>query len=331
MIDEIVQLIVPPAKKPQRLDAYLALMLKDASRNQVQHWIKNGSVTVDGAVAKSKHIVRPGERLEVAIPKPPPLDIIAEQIPLDIIYEDDHLLIVNKPAGMVVHPSFGHYSGTLVNALLGYCKNLSDFNDVTRPGIVHRIDKDTSGLLVVAKDNVTHRELSKQFADKTAHRLYHCMVWGQFKKYNGTIDKALHRSRSDGKKYVTGTEGKHAVTHYQVLEKLLLASLVELRLETGRTHQIRVHMNSIGHPVFGDKVYNGMGSQLGGLNQRDLKLARQCLDIIPRQALHAKTLGFVHPGTGETVHFNSDLPQDMQMALHCLRAEAERRAALLPS
>ena len=332
MIEEVVQLVIPPQKKPQRLDLYLANQLRDVSRSQAQAWIKAGKVTVDGNPVKAKHSVAPGETVEVTIPRPPPLDILPESIPLDVVYEDDHLLIINKAAGMVVHPSVGHFGGTLVNALLGYSEALSDVNDTSRPGIVHRIDKDTSGLLVVAKDNVTHRELAKQFAAKTAHRLYQSVVWGHFKKYQGTVDKAISRSRSDGKKFVTdqrGVEGRHAVTHYQVLERLPLASFIELKLETGRTHQIRVHMASLGHPVLGDQVYGGVGSQLGGLNHQDMALAREALTLMPRQALHAKTLGFVHPATGETLHFDSELPADMRALLALLRDEAARRAALL--
>ncbi|MCK5145474.1 RluA family pseudouridine synthase [bacterium] len=329
MTEEIVRLLIPPQKKPQRLDIFLTNQLKDVSRSQVQQWIKDGNATINGNECKAKHLVQPGECIDITIPRPPLLDIIPEQIPLDIVYEDEFLLIVNKIAGMVVHPSFGHYSGTLVHALLGYCNDLSDLNDTTRPGIVHRIDKDTSGLLVVAKDNVTHRGLASQFADKTASRIYHSIVWGHFKKYKGTIDTHIRRARNDRKKFVTDSEGKRAITHYQVLEKITLASLLEIKLETGRTHQIRVHMTSIGHAVFGDQIYGGVGSKLGGLNQRNMKFARQALEIMPRQALHAKTLGFIHPHTKEFLQFDSVLPEDMTLLLTFLRIEEERRTALL--
>ncbi len=309
--EKLIQITVPPKKAKERIDAFLARELPQISRSQVQKMIKDGFVTVNGKAIKAKHIVNPGEQIQVVQQKPEPSDILAEDIPLNIVFEDEYLMVINKPAGMVVHPAYGHSTGTLVNALLSHCNDLSDLNDMTRPGIVHRIDKDTSGLLVIAKSNHVHHLLANQFAEKSVDRIYHAFAWGKFKLGTGTVHTNIARSFRDRKKMAVTKMGKHAVTHYRILKNFPLISLVELKLETGRTHQIRVHLSHIGHPVFGDQTYGGVGKNLGGLSQRDTALAVEWLNIMPRQALHAKTLGFIHPITEKKLHFNSELPEDM--------------------
>ncbi len=260
--------------------------------------------------------------------KPPSPDVVAENIPLDIVYEDDHLLVVNKPAGMVVHPAYGHYTGTLVNALLyHYSSALSNVNDPTRPGIVHRLDKDTSGLMIVAKNDIAHARLARQFAKKTLYREYWAIVWGLFstshsrKRSNvdmtGTVEASLGRSKSDRKKIAVTEGGKEAVTDYSVIEEFEYLSLIQCKLRTGRTHQIRVHMHHIGHPVFGDPTYGGRKINVGGSENKNK--VNQLLDILPRQALHAKTISFIHPVSKEVLRFESELPDDMKKAIEVLK------------
>ena len=268
---------------------------------------------MDGQQAKPKQSVQPNQTIHITRTKPAPIEAQPESIPLDIVYEDDTLLIINKPAGMVVHPAYGNRTGTLVNALLGYNKDLSDFHDdLDRPGIVHRLDKDTSGLLVVAKDETVHGELAKQFKDKSVHREYVAVVWGSFSKNKGTVDAPLARSIRDRRKITVNETGKRAVTHFEVLRKFPIVTLLKLQLETGRTHQIRVHLAHEGHPVFGDQTYGGRTRQLGGLNRSQTAEVQDWLEMMPRQALHARTLGFIHPNTGKTLHFDSEVPEDMQ-------------------
>ena len=314
---------VPEHKGKERIDTFLAREIGHVSRSQIQRLIKEGCVTVDGKPVKANHSLHPLETIRVFMPKPRPLEIIPEDIPLNIVYEDDYLIIVNKKAGMVVHPAFGHSAGTLVNALMAHCTKLSTINHPARPGIVHRIDKDTSGLLVVAKEDSVHRHLADQFGKKTVIRQYSALVWGRLKRSTGTVETLLARSIRDRKKIRVSEQGKQAVTHFQVLEKYPLTSLIQLRLETGRTHQIRVHLAHIHHPVFGDHTYGGRGRQLGGLNKSQTVLAMELLKMMPRQALHAKTLGFVHPVSGEGLFFESELPEDMSRLLE--RLEEARR------
>ncbi len=260
----------------------------------------------------------PGEHIVVRVPKPEPPDIQPEDIPLDVVFEDNHLMVINKPAGMVVHPAYGHSSGTLVNALLSHTADLSEVNDLTRPGIVHRLDKDTSGLLVIAKNDVVHRELAKQFAEKTVNRIYHAFIWHRLKQPSGTVRTHIARSIRDRKIMAVSKIGKLAVTHYETIESFPFITYIKLKLETGRTHQIRVHMSHTGHPVFGDQTYGGVGKQLGGISQRDIGWITEALERLSRQALHAKTLGFIHPVTQEKLHFESELPEDMQWLLQKL-------------
>lgn len=318
-----IEISVPLHKGKERLDTFLTREISHVSRTQIQKLIQNGYITVNGKTVKPRHIVQPSEQIHVTIPKPPPIKILPEKFPLDVVYEDDHLLVVNKVPGMVVHPAYGHSNGTLVNALLAHTSHLSTVNDITRPGIVHRLDKDTSGLLVVAKNDNCHRLLAKQFEEKTVIRQYVAVVWGNFKNKSGTIETLLARSNKDRRKMQVAKTGKGAVTHFEVMEKYSLTSLIHLKLETGRTHQIRVHLSHIGHPVFGDQTYGGRGRQLSGLNKRDTTLAMELLQIISRQALHAKTLGFIHPATNETVFFDSKLPDDLNNLIQKLRTQSK--------
>lgn len=312
-------IVVPPGKKKERLDVFLTHHVENATRTKVQAAIRAGCVLVDGVAVRSSHPVAPGEVIHVTLPRTPPPSVLPEPIPLDIVYEDEHLLVVNKPAGMVTHPAYGNYAGTLVNALLHHCAGLSAVNDVTRPGIVHRLDKDTSGLMVVAKTDVAHVHLARQFARRTIRREYQAIVWGALAGPTGIIEANLGRSKSDRKKMAVVTGGKRAVTEYAVLERFPYLSLVRLRLQTGRTHQIRVHLAHIHHPVFGDPTYNGRHMLYGPGSARQKAEVQAMLAILTRQALHARTIGFRHPATGAEVMFESDLPEDMRRVLALIR------------
>ena len=318
-----IRLVVPPKQSKVRLDVYLTHQVQNATRNKVQQAIDEGTVLVDGTKVKASHRVSPGEVIEVTLPKPPPSEAVAEDIPLEIIYEDEALIIVNKAAGMVTHPAYANYSGTLVNALLHHSQSLSGVNSAQRPGIVHRLDKDTTGLMVVAKTDQAHHALAMQFSKRTIDREYWAVIWGVMKKKKGIIEASLGRSKRDRKKVTVTAEGKHAVTEYEVLESFGYLSLVRLKLKTGRTHQIRVHLAHIGHPVFGDPTYGGRSETWGGLSGQKARQAARFLKIIGRQALHAKTLGFVHPMTKEQMKFDSELPTDMQQLLDELRGRSE--------
>jgi len=308
-------IVVPPGKKKERLDVFLTNHVQNATRNKVQHAIEEGTVLVNGAPVRSSHKVVPGEVIHLILPQSPPQEARPENIPLDIIHEDDHLLVVNKPARMVAHPAYGNYTGTLVNALLYHCNHLSTRNDPTRPGIVHRLDKDTSGLMVVAKTDAAHASLARQFAQRTIIREYWALVWGIFERAEGVIETLLGRSKSDRKKMAVVKEGKQAITEYAVMREFDYLSLVRLKLRTGRTHQIRVHLAHINHPVFGDPTYNGRHVVWGAGTPRQKAEVQRMLKILTRQALHAKTIGFIHPGTKQQLFFDSDLPPDMQECL----------------
>lgn len=279
----------------KRIDLYLNEELDEISRSAIQKLIEKENVTVNGKGVSKNYKLREGDTIEVEIPEPEGINIEAENIPLDILYEDDDLIVVNKPQDMVVHPAPGHYSGTLVNGLMYHCgDNLSGINGVLRPGIVHRIDKDTSGVLVIAKSDLAHRELSRQLAEHSMTRIYNAVVYNGFDEDEGTVSTLIGRSQNDRKKMaVLKTGGRNAVTHYRVLKRMGKFTLVELKLETGRTHQIRVHMAHIGHPLLGDPVY-GPKKQIFNLQG---------------QVLHAKVLGFVHPRTGEYMEFSTELPE----------------------
>ena len=324
--NDIQEILIPDKQGKVRLDVFLSKRLPDTSRSQVQKLIADGAVQIDGKQVKPNHILRPSEIIRVTLPKPNWPDLEPENIPLDIAYEDDDLIVINKPAGMVVHPAHGHRSGTFVHALLYHCKELSSVNDPYRPGIVHRLDMDTSGLLVAAKNDRVHRDLALQFSKKTALRRYVAIVWGHLKKRKDRIESNLDRSKKDRKVFTVAETGKRAATQYEVQETYPLTTLVHLRLETGRTHQIRVHLSHLGHPVFGDQMYGGRTRKLGGLNRGDTALAIELLEMMPRQALHAQTLGFLHPTTKEDIFFECPIPEDMQRVLDRLEEEKQYRS-----
>ena len=311
-------IIIPPGKKPERLDVFLTHHVENATRSRVQRAIREGAVLVDGRVARPSHSVAPGQLIRVTLPSPPPQRAEPEEIPLEIIFEDEDLIVLNKPAGMVVHPAHGNRTGTLVNALLHHVQGLSGVGGEGRPGIVHRLDKDTSGLLVVAKNEKAHAFLARQFAERSIIREYYALVWGHLTGRSGLIEANLGRSKSDRKKMAVVAGGKTAATEYTVLEEFPYISLVRLKLRTGRTHQIRVHLAHIGHPVFGDPVYNGRRIMAGSRSLRQKAEVQNLLKALPRQALHAKTIGFVHPSTGKQMMFDSSLPEDMVAVLSIL-------------
>ena len=312
---EKLRIVVPLKQSKERIDVYLTHQIQNVTRSKVRQAIDGGFVLVNGKRVKPSHAVAPGEVIEITLPRPPRMEAQPQDIPLDILYEDDQLLIVNKPAAMVTHPAYGNFTGTLVNALLHHCKKLSGVNTELRPGIVHRLDKDTTGLMVIAKNDFAHHFLARQFSKRTVEREYWALVWGNFKQPNGTIEASLGRSKRDRKKVTVTTDGKHAVTEYEVIKGFDFLSLVRLKLKTGRTHQIRVHLAHIGHPVFGDPSYGGRSATWGGLEGKKAQRAENLLKLIIRQALHAKTIGFVHPVTKELTKFDSELPQDMKEVL----------------
>lgn len=318
MPDKIIEMTVPQGKEKERLDKFLANQLSSVTRAKLKNLIDGKKVTVDNQVTKAGHLVRPGEFIRIIFPAFEPTTVEPEEIPLDIIYEDEHLLIINKSAGMVVHPAFANFRGTLVNALLAHCRKLSSIGGEVRPGLVHRLDKDTSGLLVIAKDDPTHVALARQLSERKMEREYRAIVWGHLRKKTGRIEAAVMRNPKDRLRMMIHPDGKPAITHYQLLEELHLTSYLKLNLETGRTHQIRVHLSSLGHPVFSDATYGGRAKQLAGLNQEKTQLAMQLLKEFPRQMLHARTLSFIHPATSELVRFESPLPDDMMHLLERL-------------
>jgi len=313
--ERLLVFTVSPDQEKERLDLFLANRLPAVTRARIKRLIDEGAVTVDGIARKAGHLVRPGEVITVSFPPVQSESVAPEAIPLDIVYEDEHLLVVNKEAGMVVHPAYANLSGTLVNALLAHCRSLSSVGGEARPGLVHRLDKETSGLLVVAKDDLTHVGLARQLAERKMEREYRAIVWGHLRQKQGTVQAALLRNPKDRLRMMIHPEGKMAVTHYRVLEELPLTSYLQLNLETGRTHQIRVHMASLGNPVFADATYGGRSGQLAGLNHEKTQLGLQLLKRYTRQMLHARTLAFVHPVTGELQRFESAIPADMQALL----------------
>ncbi|WP_026461823.1 RluA family pseudouridine synthase [Adhaeribacter aquaticus] len=303
-----------------RIDKFLMDRLPNVSRNKLQEAISSESIQVNNKPVKSSYKVKPFDIITVTLPDPPrDTEIVPENIPLTIIYEDEELLLVNKPAGMVVHPAYSNWSGTLVNALTYYLQNLpTSRNGEGRPGLVHRIDKDTSGLLVIAKTDYAMTYLARQFFDHSIERTYYALVWGVPKKETGTIVGHIGRSAKDRKimaVYPEGDYGKHAVTHYKVLQSFQYVSLVQCNLETGRTHQIRAHMKHIGHPLFNDATYGGDQIVYGSRTSSFKAFVENAFKLIPRQALHAKSLGFKHPVKKEFMQFNSDLPEDFIAAL----------------
>lgn len=303
-----------------RIDKFLTNRMENSSRNRIQAAADSGNILVNGTAVKSSYKVKPLDRISIVMPYPRrEVEILPEDIPLEIPYEDDDIIIVNKEAGMVVHPGHGNYSGTLVNALTHHLKDLPLFQQGDmRAGLVHRIDKNTSGLLVIAKNENAHARLAKQFFDHSIARRYVALVWGNFDEDEGTVTGNIGRSHRDRLKmavFPEGDDGKHAVTHYKVLKRYGYVTLLELRLETGRTHQIRVHMEWVGHPLFNDERYGGDRILKGTTFSKYKQFIENCFSIMPRHALHARSLGFVHPTTRKEVYFESELAADMKAVL----------------
>lgn len=304
-----------PGQKPLRVDKFLQNLLKNTSRNKIQQSASAGNIRVNEEKVKSNYKVKAGDIVQVVLSYPPrEVELIPQDLPLEIVYEDQDVIVVHKAPGMVVHPGYGNHDGTLVNALLYHFQNLPGLNK-ERPGLVHRLDRDTSGIMVVAANERSMAHLANQFFERSTERTYHALVWGNVEEDEGTIVGNIGRSPKNRKIYQVYEEeemGKHAITHYRVVERLGYVTLVECKLETGRTHQIRVHMKHIGHTLFNDKEYGGDKILKGTTFTKYKQFVENCFAICPRQALHAKTLGFEHPTSEERLSFNSQLPDDMQ-------------------
>ena len=317
---EHFRLLVDKGQALTRIDKFLSDKIANATRNKIQQAIDNGAILVNGKPTKSNYKIKPKDDIQVMLASPPKeTEVYSENIPLDIIFEDPYLLIVNKPPGMVVHPAHGNWSGTLVNGLVYYFENLPEMKGNTgRPGLVHRIDKDTSGLLVIAKTEEAMTNLAEQFFHHTIDRTYLALVWGEPEEDEGTITGHVGRSAKNRKVmdvYPDGSQGKHAVTHWKVLKRLRYVSLIQCNLETGRTHQIRAHMKFLGHPLFNDEMYGGNKIRKGTQFSKYKTFVQNCFDLMPRQALHAMSLGFIHPITKEKVYYEVPLPLDFQSVL----------------
>lgn len=312
--------VVDQGQSLLRIDKYISSRLINTSRTRIQNAAIAGNILVNNNTVKPNYRVKPGDLIQVVLPDPPrEIELLAENIPLDIVFEDDHVIVVNKKAGMVVHPAYGNYTGTLVNALMWHFRDLPLFQTgELRPGLVHRIDKNTSGLLVIAKNEYAQNRLAKQFFDRTTDRRYTAIVWGTPDPPEGTITGNVGRNPKDRKVmhvFPDGSQGKHAVTHYRVIENLGYVSMVECKLETGRTHQIRVHFSYIKHPLFNDDEYGGDRILKGTTFTKYQQFIRNCFAILPRQALHARSLAFDHPVTRKRLQFESDLPDDMKQVV----------------
>ena len=327
---EHFRFVVDKGTNTIRVDKYLVNCMSNTSRNRIQEAADAGNILVNGKPVKSNYKAKPFDIITIVLAYPPTeFEIVPQDIPLKIVYEDDDIMLVDKQPNLVVHPGFGNFDGTLLNAIAFHMKDHPDFdpND-SRIGLVHRIDKDTSGLLLIAKTEQAKTNLGKQFFEKTTQRRYHALVWGTVKEDEGTIIGDLARDPRDRMLFKVFPEGenpvaKHAITHYRVLERLAYVTLVECQLETGRTHQIRVHMKHIGHVIFNDERYGGHDILKGTTSSKYKQFVKNCFEICPRQALHAKTLGFVHPRTGEFMHFESELPDDMQQLIDKWRGYAK--------
>jgi len=323
-----------PGQSLLRIDKFLSDRIENSSRTKIQNASNAGNILVNNKPEKPNYKVKPGDIIQVVLPTPPrEIELIPQNIPINIVYEDDDVLVVNKEPGMVVHPAYGNYSGTLVNALMYHFRDLPLFNTgESRPGLVHRIDKNTSGILVIAKNELSLNRLSKQFFDRTTDRRYHALVWGTPEPAEGTITGNVGRNVKDRKimqVFADGSEGKHAVTHYKILENLGYISLVECKLETGRTHQIRVHFSYIKHPLFNDEEYGGDQIIKGTTFTKYQQFVKNCFAILPRQALHAKSLSFDHPVTGKRLSFDSELPDDMVQVIEKWRKYTSGRDMVL--
>ncbi len=327
--------IADKGQKPLRVDKYLMNFIENATRNKIQKAAKDGNIYVNGKQVKQNYKVKPKDEIKVMFEHPPhEFELIPENIPLNIVYEDDALLVVNKPAGMVVHPGHGNYTGTLINGLIYHFENLPK-NSTDRPGLVHRIDKDTSGLLVIAKTEKAMTHLAKQFFDRTSKRKYVALVWGNIQEDEGTIEGHIGRHPKNRLQQAVFTgedkdeKGKPAKTHYKVLERFGYVTLVSCELESGRTHQIRVHLKHIGHTLFNDERYGGDRILKGTSFSKYKQFVDNCFKILPRQALHAKTLGFEHPETGEWMDFSSKLPDDIEACVEKWRKYAKNQKEFL--
>ena len=309
-----------------RIDKFLMIRVQNATRTKLQQACDNGNILVNGKPVKSNYRIKPLDEISIVLSTPPrEVEVIPENIPINVVYEDDYICVVNKESGMVVHPAYGHYTGTLVNALAWRFKNLptskqklADGLTIDRPGLVHRIDKNTSGIIIIAKTELAMTRLSKDFFDRNLDRKYIAIVWGDVKEDAGTINCNVARDLKNRKVMATfpdSDHGKHAITHYKVLERFGYVTVVECKLETGRTHQIRVHMKHIGHPLFNDNEYGGDKILKGQHGNKYKQFIENLFEILPRQALHAKTLGITHPITKEPIFFNSELPDDMQQVI----------------
>ncbi|WP_411767790.1 RluA family pseudouridine synthase [Winogradskyella sp. A3E31] len=324
---------VEKGQQPLRIDKYLMNFIENATRNKIQVAAKDGSIYVNDSPVKSNYKVKPHDVISVKFEHPPHEHLlVGEDIDIDVVYEDDDLLVVNKPAGMVVHPGHGNYSGTLINGLIFHFENLPN-NSSNRPGLVHRIDKDTSGLLVVAKTEHAMNHLSNQFAEKTSKREYVALVWGNVEHEEGTVEGNIGRHPKNRLQNTVfegddAYKGKPAVTHYKIIERLGYVTLLSCKLETGRTHQIRVHMKHIGHTLFNDERYGGERILKGTTFSKYKQFVDNCFKVLPRQALHAKTLGFEHPTTGEFMNFTSEIPEDMSQCIEKWRHYAKHQENL---
>jgi 23S rRNA pseudouridine1911/1915/1917 synthase len=334
------EIVADPKQALIRLDKFLMDRLGNRSRSKVQHAIRAGSIRVDDSAVLPNYKVKPGNRISIILPRSleNAFDIAPQDIPLHIVYEDEDVMVINKPANLAVHPGVGIPNGTLVNAVAWHLQEqleklpVKEGNEPNRAGIVHRIDKDTTGLMVIAKNEYAMQHLASQFFHHTIERRYWALVWGDPEQESGTVIGNIGRNPNDRKQFMVfpeGDAGKFAITHWRVLERFYYVSLVECRLETGRTHQIRVHMKSIGHTLFGDARYGGAQILRGTLYSNYKQFAEGCLKLLPRQALHAKVLGFIHPRTGERMYFESNLPEDMQTVIEQWRKYVASRKALL--
>ena len=326
--------VIPKGQVLIRIDKFLQNHLTNSSRTKIQSAAEAGCIHVNGKPVKSNYKIKPGDDVAIMLPDPPRnTELIPQNIPIDILFEDDDIIIINKEAGMVVHPGFGNYEGTLMNALVYHFQNLpinktQKVEAELRPGLVHRIDKNTSGIIVIAKNELAMTRMAKKFYDRDIDRKYVAIVWGNLAEDKGTIKGNIGRSLKDRMKmtvFPNGDHGKHAVTHWKVLERFGYITMIECKLETGRTHQIRVHMEYIGHPLFNDERYGGDRILKGTTFTKYRQFVNNCFEILPRHALHAKSLGFKHPSTNKYIQFDSDLPKDMQALIDKWRAYAVNR------
>jgi len=320
-----VELRVDKSSERKRLDLFLTEQGLGISRSRIQKLISDKKILINKNPVKSHYKIKSGDRIEIEIPPPKEMKAKPQKISVDIVYEDEDLLVVDKPAGMVVHPAYGNPDNTLVNALLYHCKELSGVSGYLRPGIVHRLDKGTSGLLVVAKNDFAHEKLSSQLSRRTILKRYYAITWGTMPLDEGRIEASIGRSAVDRKRMkVSGIKGREAITEYKVLERFGLCDLLSIGILTGRTHQIRVHLSFMGHPILGDPDYGGCQRWIKSIsNSKDKDFANHLLKLIDRQALHSKKLGFIHPRTEKYVEFEIDLPEDMERVLRELREEKE--------